>query len=317
MTRTRVVAVPRPASVAAASDIASPGRGRSLRRRARRRPDRRTACSASPTREFAGIGGAAMRAAGWRPGTTPGTRGDGPGRSAAPSAAPAAPAPRLRSACWRGNPTCSSASTRPTSTSASRRWLKQRGIRTVHYVSPSVWAWREKRAAKIGESADRVLCLFPMEPPIYAKHGVDARFVGHPLADAIPLEPDRAPRAMRSALPEHGPVLAAAAGQPARRNREDAAGVPGRCGPDRAADSVAVDPDAGRERAMRCRASANSCTAAETRGARARAGRRRAARDDRQRRGAAGIGHRRARSHALQTADGGRPPDFAARPTAS
>jgi len=78
------------------------------------------------------------------------------------------------------------------------RWLKQRGVRTVHYVSPSVWAWREKRAEKIGRSADRVLCLFPMELPIYARHGVDARFVGHPLADAIPLHPDRA--AARAAL---------------------------------------------------------------------------------------------------------------------
>jgi len=76
------------------------------------------------------------------------------------------------------------------------RWLKQRRLgdgtpRTVHYVSPSVWAWRESRASHIGESADRVLCLFPMEPPIYARHGIDARFVGHPLADALPLEPDR------------------------------------------------------------------------------------------------------------------------------
>ena len=69
--------------------------------------------------------------------------------------------------------------------------LKQRGVRTVHYVSPSVWAWRESRAEKIGQSADLVLCLFPMEPAIYARHGVDARFVGHPLADALPLEPDR------------------------------------------------------------------------------------------------------------------------------
>ncbi|MDQ3160525.1 MAG: lipid-A-disaccharide synthase, partial [Pseudomonadota bacterium] len=56
------------------------------------------------------------------------------------------------------------------------RWLKQRGVRTVHDVSPSVWAWRESRAAKIGTSADQVLCLFPMEPPIYARHGVDASF---------------------------------------------------------------------------------------------------------------------------------------------
>src|SRR5690606_5636528 len=48
-----------------------------------------------------------------------------------------------------------------------------------------------KRAATIGASADRVLCLFPMEPPIYARHGVDARFVGHPLADTFPDRPDR------------------------------------------------------------------------------------------------------------------------------
>ena len=78
------------------------------------------------------------------------------------------------------------------------RKLKAAGIRTVHYVSPSIWAWRESRAAKIARSADRVLCLFPIEPPIYAKYGVDARFVGHPLADAFALEPDRA--AARSQL---------------------------------------------------------------------------------------------------------------------
>ncbi len=71
------------------------------------------------------------------------------------------------------------------------RYLKRAGIKTVHYVSPSVWAWRQGRAARIGASADRVLCLFPMEPAIYAKHGVDARFVGHPLADQFPLQPDQ------------------------------------------------------------------------------------------------------------------------------
>ena len=86
--------------------------------------------------------------------------------------------------------------------------LKQAGIRTVHYVSPSVWAWREGRAARIGRSADRVLCLFPMEPPIYERHGVDARFVGHPLADAFPLEPDRPAARERLGLPADAPVLA-------------------------------------------------------------------------------------------------------------
>ena len=88
------------------------------------------------------------------------------------------------------------------------RWLKRRGVRTVHYVSPSVWAWREGRAAKIGRSADRVLCLFPMEPPIYKRHGVDARFVGHPLADAIALEPDRAAAREHLGIAFHDPVLA-------------------------------------------------------------------------------------------------------------
>lgn len=88
------------------------------------------------------------------------------------------------------------------------RRLKRAGIRTVHYVSPSVWAWRERRAEKIGRSADRVLCLFPMEPPIYARHGVDARFVGHPLADAFPLDPDRAAARDALGLPQDAPVIA-------------------------------------------------------------------------------------------------------------
>ncbi len=88
------------------------------------------------------------------------------------------------------------------------RWLKQRGVRTVHYVSPSVWAWREKRAQKIGASADLVLCLFPMEPPIYARHGIDARFVGHPMADQMPIEPDQAAARSALGLHAHTPVLA-------------------------------------------------------------------------------------------------------------
>ena len=76
--------------------------------------------------------------------------------------------------------------------------LKAAGIRTIHYVSPSIWAWRPGRAKKIGASADRVLCLFPMEPPIYERHGVAARFVGHPLAERFALAPDRV--AARDAL---------------------------------------------------------------------------------------------------------------------
>ena len=88
------------------------------------------------------------------------------------------------------------------------RQLKNAGIRTVHYVSPSVWAWREGRAAKIGRSADLVLCLFPMEPPIYARYGIEAQFVGHPLADSFALHPDC--HAARTALrmPSDAPILA-------------------------------------------------------------------------------------------------------------
>lgn len=88
------------------------------------------------------------------------------------------------------------------------RRLRQAGLRTVHYVSPSVWAWREKRAEKIGRSADRVLCLFPMEPPIYRRHGVDARFVGHPLADRFALVSDRVGARDALQLPQDAPVLA-------------------------------------------------------------------------------------------------------------
>ena len=88
------------------------------------------------------------------------------------------------------------------------RHLKQAGIRTIHYVSPSIWAWREQRARKIGASADRVLCLFPMEPSVYARHGVDARFVGHPLADAFALHPDQGAARDALGLPRDKPLLA-------------------------------------------------------------------------------------------------------------
>jgi lipid-A-disaccharide synthase len=91
---------------------------------------------------------------------------------------------------------------------ALERKLKRAGIRTVHYVSPSVWAWRERRAAKIGASVDRLLCLFPMEPPIYARHGVDARFVGHPLARSFAIDPDQASARNALGLPADEPVLA-------------------------------------------------------------------------------------------------------------
>ena len=76
--------------------------------------------------------------------------------------------------------------------------LKARGIKTIHFISPSIWAWRGKRIEKIRRATGLVLCIFPFEPPIYAKQGIAAVYVGHPLAGAIPLEVPRA--ASRSAL---------------------------------------------------------------------------------------------------------------------
>ena len=76
--------------------------------------------------------------------------------------------------------------------------LRAAGIRTVHFVCPSVWAWRAERVEKIRRSADHVLCIFPFEPALLASHGIDATYVGHPLASVVPMEPDRA--AARRAL---------------------------------------------------------------------------------------------------------------------
>ena len=78
------------------------------------------------------------------------------------------------------------------------RRLKRRGVRTVHFVSPSVWAWRHERVARIGKSVDRMLALFPFEPPVYEAAGVPVTFVGHPLAQAAARHGSR--REMRSAL---------------------------------------------------------------------------------------------------------------------
>ncbi|MGY4829341.1 lipid-A-disaccharide synthase [Sphaerotilaceae bacterium SBD11-9] len=86
--------------------------------------------------------------------------------------------------------------------------LKAQGIKTIHFVSPSIWAWRGKRIEKIRAAADHVMCIFPFEPAIYAQHGIEASYVGHPLADAIPMEVPRAASRARLGLPADAQVVA-------------------------------------------------------------------------------------------------------------
>jgi lipid-A-disaccharide synthase len=86
--------------------------------------------------------------------------------------------------------------------------LKRAGIPTVHFVCPSFWAWRGGRVKTLSRSADRVLCLFPFEPELLQAHGVQARYVGHPLADAIALEPPRTSARQALGLADADAVIA-------------------------------------------------------------------------------------------------------------
>lgn len=88
------------------------------------------------------------------------------------------------------------------------RRLKQHGIKTVHYVSPSVWAWRQGRIKKIRQSVDLMLTLLPFEAGFYQDNDVPVAFVGHPLADDIALEPDVAQARTALGLPSDLPVVA-------------------------------------------------------------------------------------------------------------
>lgn len=86
--------------------------------------------------------------------------------------------------------------------------LKATGIKTVHFICPAVWAWRADRVEKIRRSVDHVLCIFPFEPELLATHGIAATYVGHPLANVIPMRPDRAAARARLGLRNEDTVVA-------------------------------------------------------------------------------------------------------------
>ena len=86
--------------------------------------------------------------------------------------------------------------------------LREAGIPTVHFVCPSIWAWRGGRIKKIVKAVDHMLCVFPFETALLEKAGVTASYVGHPLADEIPLEPDVAGARRELGIAEGGPVIA-------------------------------------------------------------------------------------------------------------
>lgn len=88
------------------------------------------------------------------------------------------------------------------------RSLRDAGIKTAHFVCPSIWAWRPERVHKIKASVDHVLCIFPFEVELLARHGIAATYVGHPLANVIPRVPDRAAARAALGLPADAPVVA-------------------------------------------------------------------------------------------------------------
>jgi lipid-A-disaccharide synthase len=86
--------------------------------------------------------------------------------------------------------------------------LRNNGVLTAHFVSPSVWAWRQKRIFKIKRAVDLMMTLFPFETAIYQHHGIRVTHVGHPLADELPMQPDRAAARQQLQLPADKKVIA-------------------------------------------------------------------------------------------------------------
>ncbi len=116
--------------------------------------------------------------------------------------------------------------------------LKKAGIPTVHYVSPSVWAWRQGRIKKIAKATDLVLTLFPFEATFYREHDVPVEFVGHSLADQIPLELDQPAARERLGLPSRGAYIALLPG-----SRGGEVGLMGRLFIDAAIEALKRKPD--------------------------------------------------------------------------
>jgi lipid-A-disaccharide synthase len=86
--------------------------------------------------------------------------------------------------------------------------LRAKGIKTVHFVCPSVWAWRPEKIEKLKAAADHVLCIFPFEPELLAQNGIPASYVGHPLANVIPMSPDRSAARFTLGLRDEATVVA-------------------------------------------------------------------------------------------------------------
>ncbi|HRP23531.1 MAG TPA: lipid-A-disaccharide synthase [Thauera sp.] len=86
--------------------------------------------------------------------------------------------------------------------------VKEAGMPSIHFVSPSIWAWRGGRIKRIARSVSRMLCLFPFEPELYERAGVPVSYVGHPLADVFPLHPDRGEARERLELGADWPIVA-------------------------------------------------------------------------------------------------------------
>lgn len=99
--------------------------------------------------------------------------------------------------------------------------VRAKGIRTVHLISPSIWAWRPERILKIRKAVDHMLCIFPFEPECYKGSGVQATYVGHPIADLIPMTPDQSAARARLNLASDKPVIAVLPGSRAGELRHN------------------------------------------------------------------------------------------------